>query len=946
MAGKNSNKKSSNQATSEPLTSKPLKKGALKGPNTQERVVVDDVRNLVHEYHVCGWRSRSQEILRTIGKHHHSRSLEFLFKIAAQADDVPMAATAIESLSEFQKTDRAALIARFLVGLYPTSKAVIKDTILKTLFHFQNVSIRSSVHQWLMDEKDEHRLDSLIVLAGESRSFASLNEIGKHVKNPKLLASVILSLGKLATREQFRNFSVEIGQQDLFIQQLMVQIDSQVMFRSRWTIEDYLNMIHSPQSSSRDLDIAALELARFHSNEIIEAFDLLVQDEKMHKNLFFLLSRVEYTLAQEWIKSRLPYAEWNELHLSYYFSQATCLLESGFEDVHRELYHAHREKFVNNESLFTHFCQSSRFLQHLPLDFFRTLLSDLPNEQLRQTTVNHLLEHLESCSESNPQHREQVGFFFEHFSQYFGSADFIDSTVLPRFFRGIGRYLLIYPTAINIGQLKHTFDAAKSLTSESRHFSSICVLNESISHRGLFETLEASYFEHFQTDPMKTVSFLRCAITQDHLKQRVEKNGRWVTLLRNSLLMNTDAAVKAEAIRFLTKHPVSVVETELYQCLQSGNSTVQVLSIIALKALRGPKPTSQDELVDATRFTEAMCGFLKSENPVLRGRALDALITVPTTQAARSMVEALELRADDTIYVEKFLRAFWTEKRTPATLDKKVKTDLTQILESIMDKYPEHPFLEGFVEMHERIRNFTNSVKSNSKNEWLKEVESDLVHELGSLSDWSQEIRSALFSAELIVKRPEIFSDEVDKSAAILEYCKAIDLFLEERFGKVHLFARLDRDISQFQNRLLEMNVDRQFRVSNEFLLKYGFDKHFTLQSFPSHKASQIAHSILDEKILIDRYRVVDGLRAWAVFLILFATPDRGSQRKPTIPLGTTSGDTSTKRDSLLHLCKKLMELQDVRNPAAHRQTLLKFFGLDDFRKEVLGVLKELSSWI
>jgi hypothetical protein len=72
-----------------------------------------------------------------------------------------------------------------------------------------------------------------------------------------------------------------------------------------------------------------------------------------------------------------------------------------------------------------------------------------------------------------------------------------------------------------------------------------------------------------------------------------------------------------------------------------------------------------------------------------------------------------------------------------------------------------------------------------------------------------------------------------------------------------------------------------------------------------------------------------------AVMLLLFGRSIQGT--KPVIPL---KGATE---DLIIHICKKLMLLQDLRNPAAHRQTMVKFMALDQARNEVFGLLSSIQ---
>jgi hypothetical protein len=83
---------------------------------------------------------------------------------------------------------------------------------------------------------------------------------------------------------------------------------------------------------------------------------------------------------------------------------------------------------------------------------------------------------------------------------------------------------------------------------------------------------------------------------------------------------------------------------------------------------------------------------------------------------------------------------------------------------------------------------------------------------------------------------------------------------------------------------------------------------------------------------------VVDGLRAWALLLLLFSRKLARSGGKALVPL-RGMGD-----EQVVAVAKRLMALQDIRNPAAHRQTFLDFVGVEEVRREVLKLLIDLPT--
>ncbi|MEK7691611.1 MAG: hypothetical protein AAB425_11390, partial [Bdellovibrionota bacterium] len=118
-----------------------------------------------------------------------------------------------------------------------------------------------------------------------------------------------------------------------------------------------------------------------------------------------------------------------------------------------------------------------------------------------------------------------------------------------------------------------------------------------------------------------------------------------------------------------------------------------------------------------------------------------------------------------------------------------------------------------------------------------------------------------------------------------------------------------------------------------------GLDGLMPQQAFPAHKMGQIAYGVLTGRIAQERFRLLDGLRAWAGSLLLFSIRPKGPQfaERTLVPL---PGASPVR---IIELARRLMALQDLRNPAAHRQTMLKFLDIQAVRREVIAVVNLIS---
>ena len=162
-------------------------------------------------------------------------------------------------------------------------------------------------------------------------------------------------------------------------------------------------------------------------------------------------------------------------------------------------------------------------------------------------------------------------------------------------------------------------------------------------------------------------------------------------------------------------------------------------------------------------------------------------------------------------------------------------------------------------------------------------------------------------------------------------YAKALDLILEHDFGKKILFPLFEKRLAHFQNRVHALGLNQDQPPAHSILKTLHLEGDFLPETLPLHKMSSIARSILNSRIRVDHSKVFDGLRAWAAVTLLFCLPSNG-----LVPLGSAS------QRELVAFAKRLVAIQEVRNPVAHRQTIVDFVTLDWIRNEVFELIK---SW-
>ena len=93
------------------------------------------------------------------------------------------------------------------------------------------------------------------------------------------------------------------------------------------------------------------------------------------------------------------------------------------------------------------------------------------------------------------------------------------------------------------------------------------------------------------------------------------------------------------------------------------------------------------------------------------------------------------------------------------------------------------------------------------------------------------------------------------------------------------------------QSRVVSLNLEDRSISSKQRTIDLQCSNLFTPENFPNHKLSLLCNSIASGKIVHEQYKVLDGLRAWAIVILIFGRrfKYKGQNIFPIIPLGQTS---------------------------------------------------------
>ncbi|MEQ1875875.1 MAG: hypothetical protein ABL958_04455, partial [Bdellovibrionia bacterium] len=332
---------------------------------------------------------------------------------------------------------------------------------------------------------------------------------------------------------------------------------------------------------------------------------------------------------------------------------------------------------------------------------------------------------------------------------------------------------------------------------------------------------------------------------------------------------------------------------------------------------------------------------IRGNDQTLKGLAIYALTHIQSDKVTRGLLDiAKELIKDPS--QSALLARIFRDLKPPKNGAQEVTKSVEALL-SLSTSEPVYEAIFSFLSQLVLVRadetrsfNLDPKVRSN--------VETRLLEELPKFFKLAPVVRSVLLNAEIPAAHPEIFTDRVDKSTSVLQFIKAIDIYLKERLGG---FLGSDVGQGKMQAIVLAAGLDRYLQrgfssqglyadtIGTEILRDIDLTQGFGLAEFPFGKLKSIVEAILANKIFHEEFKVIDGLKAWGVLLLLFARPWGTRTRQLLIqPKGQVS---------IISVCKRMIELQDYRNPIAHRHTILELVPVEKIRKRTLSLLGDLQ---
>jgi hypothetical protein len=782
----------------------------------------------------------------------------------------------------------------------------MKTYIINALARIPDLRAAPYLYQ-LMSSKEceEHPqlLRNIVVALAEMKDTTALPQLLKMLRQrlhgsghpPDATSLTLLSaIARLSRQaEDIQQFE-RAFEGEMLHQQFFRQCQTQVSFRSQWSLEDYLGKIFLSEQIHHSLP---LELNSFSAADVGEALSIFAGEEKHFTRLCNTLAATLH--ADDFITRYISSGQLNK-------QQATCLLDNialqrgpAARRLCEELEREHLGLLWSSneaEPLMISWLKAIVCISERPHESLSELMNSPRYQKAHERQKIEVINAFVNCclvyqTESVwPKKRLQ---FITELIQNESST-----LVLGRWLRALGE--------IGLGDLKWNDELrTKVIQTPNLHASVLLMLENEDEHQNtaLLRDLQSTLL---RDRPEYTALFLRACATLRNSEKDLPSDA----LLKAALdSQNRDDLLAA--LNYLCHHPRLACLEPLIPLLteSAGETRVTVAAIVAARALRHEKTIAP------------LITCLQSHNKVVSGRALDALLYMEQQRANEAVIRYLVDHLGNPSVCDKVLRSLKASSNGQA--------ELADLLEKATAHTGDTSLKEALLDLAARLRfGDSQSAATFPTADAIREIDRQLESKIVDYARLADPIKASLRSAELPLNQPELFEATVDKSSSVVQYCKALDLTLEKEFGQKILFPKMEQQLHIFQNILHQAELDTDSPNMNLVLRHLRAERVFDLSNFPASKMTMIARSIINGKILRERTQTIDGLKAWAVLILLFSGHER------------LWGAALAKKDPLAFpmLAHKLVVLQDLRNPAAHRQTMLALAPLSEIRKEVFQV--------
>ncbi|MBS1958309.1 MAG: hypothetical protein JST80_02445 [Bdellovibrionales bacterium] len=873
-------------------------------------------RHLIRAYRESEWRSVRLEVLKGLHKFTDLRSFLFLVEVIRKNEDLAEQMLAIRALAERSSGSmRSRSVQCFLRSYLPTAPDTLKPTVAYSLGLTQDFhSISLLLKEWdpAVKNEDGLLLKNLVIALGELKAFESLPKIRELLARSSGLESDLMMACMFALARLERDPGLIAPFERAFSEDsLMLQIYrstlSQIQIRSQFKLEDYLSKIFQHPNPH---PVLPLELRAFDEKEVetgLEVFDAKAQPKRFLFALQGLRTNTRAKILKQWFRSMIQ-SDQGGGNMSE--DEWEALIPDISSLLNDTIYKSVKDEIASLKE------PASLDLQLKWLDAIAPYV-DIEAEGrtfLVDTEDSIAIRYLNLWSEWSLV-KGLNSKVIDEWIDKFG----LKPMVFGRLIRAcaelnhpLKKFSQNWPTDFKDRQLRSSvlfyFESQPELMD----------LKELLNQVLLLSQLERENLGQRILGVIEAIAEMNA-----RAKKSMAGESRLIDVLK-MFAGHFSPELQIGVLRTLRFQPIPGFESWVMERIKHAHALVELNSIIALKSY----PNSRDA-------SEALVEKLDSAVRIIQGRALDSLCAHTSLLARRAVLDYLMANLDEEEVVDKVYRSFDPENRGGP--------EFVQKCDAMLQVNPDHPQWEKLVSLRDRLSNNSTAAQAATLDAagtaTLEEIDKKLVSVIPHFKKLDAMTQSALRAAEQPFIDEDTHKLPVDKAPTVLEYCKALDLILDRHLGQKYLFPRLDTQLHDFQTLWHRLGFGEDYPNLEKVVTALGLKGRIAPEHFPLHKAKMMCGTFFNGKILQDRFKIFDGLRAWAVIFLMFT-------RK--LPVASTSGAkagepllklANSSDEKAVSIAKRLMTLQDLRNPAAHRQTYMDLASVSAVRNEAILLL-------
>ncbi|MBP9706592.1 MAG: hypothetical protein KBD78_03050 [Oligoflexales bacterium] len=868
---------------------------------TQQSDADSIARLLIESFYYSMWRDIKFKLIGLLGNIESKRARDFLIDKTNLAHDLPMSRQACLALGRHKHLSAGFFLSRIASNHnHPLHREAIESLSQNLMFsdyHFLNKQI--------FDENLKPTSPLFIHYLSAMSCSRSLDFYPKLLQlieaefsqlDSALQQNILMTLSRIGGKQAVEFIDRQSKANDFFTKNLSHIVKEKIHLRLNVKIDDVLLQLTNINDPNTEESLL-MTLREFPRKKAWEAYLTIQESFQKSQELMIRISLFTSERSDEDCKFLLE--NWN------YISDAKYCLIRLHSDIDRNFL----IKILADISILDLISLAENVAyKEISTKLITVFESELINNNVRISIINCLVTQIKLLSHCDS---ESVQMIKDHLTKHFLDSNSIE--IRSRLLRALGQvffendaiYTALTKYIANEQELSSIYEYLGRLSSQRALLyieKQLKRLNKKSIEQSYIELTLAlkalSRFEHFSDNFLVAINIKE--EDSDHEKYYLKILGL-----------------------ITEKNSAKVIEKYL-------KSNIFEFKMLAIAAARLNMSENISSLLN-----EQLC----ETNKAIVQRSIDSLSRSGKKYCHKILFEQFIYKEAKTEIIDKIARSLIPEpgKDYSLMVDRLDKLIANQVF---IEKH--NQVLEPLILLRDQLSLQSQISTQNTKNTGeLKShiLDAKIISELNCFDHLSEDIKSAIRNSAAVFSMPQLFDQKVDKSTIIVQYVKAIDLLLQDKIGSVLFGGRQDFFLTQMQATIYKLKFDNQFVDKSEVLNLLQCESYFKANNFPYFKFTNLCSDIISGKLMQQPSRSIDGIKAWALLILLFARDLKIHGQKISGILNCSDRSQST----LLPLVVSMMQLQDTRNEAAHRGTISDLVQLEAIKKLTYQILVSIN---